>query len=57
MWTTTLEDGTWVVDQTAPGVTDHIEGVYQVDGDDLYWRFHDTLQVLHVTWSAARRGS
>ena len=56
VWTTTLEDGRWTVDQVAPGVTDHAEGAYQVDGEDLYWRFHDTLQVLHVRWSTGEQG-
>ena len=39
-----------------PAETDQLRGVYQVVGDDLYWRFDDSLDVLHLTWSADERG-
>jgi len=56
VWTTTLDDGRWTVEQVGPDITDRFEGVYQVVGDHLYWRFHDTLEVLHLTWSTDDEG-
>lgn len=56
VWTHTLADGGWRVEQVAPDVTDLFEGVYEVRGDDLFWRFHDTLQVLHLTWRTDENG-
>ena len=56
VWTHTLQDGHWTVEQVAPDLTDRFEGVYQVDGENLYWRFHDTKEVLHLRWSTDAEG-
>ena len=39
IWTYTLEDGHWTIDQLADDVTSHVAGVYRVEGRDLYWRW------------------
>lgn len=56
VWTTVLEDGRWTVDQVAPDITDHLEGVYQVDGRDLWWRFSDEESVIHLRWTVSDGG-
>ena len=56
VWSATLEDGHWTVEQVAADLTDRFEGVYQVEGDNLYWRFHDNHEVLHLTWSTDEDG-
>ena len=39
IWTYRLEDGHWTIDQRADDITDHMVGIYQVKGRDLYWRW------------------
>ena len=58
IWTYRLEDGRWTIDQTADDITDHVVGIYQVKGRDLYWRWdRDPGQpVEHLTWSVADNG-
>jgi hypothetical protein len=56
VWTTVLDDGRWRIDQVAPEVSDHFEGVYQVSGKDLWWRFHDEPVVIHLRWSVTDDG-
>lgn len=56
VWTTVLADGRWTVDQVAPDVSDHVEGVYQVSGRDLWWRFHDAAELIHLRWSVTDDG-
>jgi TRAP-type C4-dicarboxylate transport system substrate-binding protein len=55
-WTTVLDDGRWTVEQVAPDLTDRFSGIYQVEGDDLWWRFHDTLEVIRLRWSVTDAG-
>jgi TRAP-type C4-dicarboxylate transport system substrate-binding protein len=55
-WTTVLDDGRWTVEQVAPDLTDRFEGIYQVEGKDVWWRFHDTLEVIHLRWSTTDAG-
>ncbi len=55
VWTTVLDDGRWTVDQVAPDITDHLEGIYQVDGRDLWWRF-DEESVIHLRWTLTDAG-
>ena len=49
VWTFVLDDGQWSFDQVAPNITDHGEGVYQVDGKHLYWLLPEG-NVLHFKW-------
>lgn len=56
VWTTVLDDGRWVIDQVAPDVTDHFEGVYQVVGSEVWWRFHDVEEVIRLRWSVIGDG-
>ncbi len=56
VWTTVLDDGRWEVEQVAPDLSDRFEGVYQVIGRDVWWRFHDNLEVLHLRWSVTDDG-
>ena len=55
VWTFVLKDGHWTFDQVAPDITDHAQGIYQVDGENLYWRLDD-LRVLHFRWSTDAQG-
>ena len=56
IYTYRLKDGHWTIDQAADDVTDHVDGIYQVKGRDLYWRWGDEQRVDHLTWSAAANG-
>lgn len=58
IWTYRLEDGHWTIDQRAVDVTDHIVGIYQVKGRDLYWRWDNDpgRPIDHLTWSVAPNG-
>jgi hypothetical protein len=56
VWTTVLDNGRWTIDQVAPNLTDHFEGVYQVSGRDLWWRFHDASEVIHLRWAVTDGG-
>ena len=56
VWTTVLDDGHWTVDQVAPDITDHFEGIYQVSGHDLWWRVHDEPLLFHLRWSVTGDG-
>jgi TRAP-type C4-dicarboxylate transport system substrate-binding protein len=58
IWTFRLDDGRWSFDQAAPNVTGHSEGIYQVDGNTLYWRFeNENLGFMQLTWSVDDDGA
>ncbi|QSR31514.1 hypothetical protein CFI00_13575 [Nocardioides sp. S5] len=57
VWTFTLDAGRWTFDQVAPNITDHAEGIYQVEDDQLWWRLHDEPEVIHMTWAVGDDGS
>ena len=40
----------------APDISDSIEGVYQVSGRDLWWRFDDDPALIHLRWSVTDDG-
>ena len=58
VWTYTLEDGHWAIDQLADDATSRIEGAYRVAGRDLFWRWDSDpgQPVEHLTWEIDRRG-
>ena len=58
IWTYRLDDGHWTIDQKADDIMDHVVGIYEVKGRDLYWRWdRDPGQpVEHLTWSVANNG-
>jgi TRAP-type C4-dicarboxylate transport system substrate-binding protein len=58
IWTYRLKDGHWTIDQLADDTTDHVVGIYQVKGHDVYWRWdRDPGQpVERLTWSVATNG-
>ena len=58
VWTYRILDGRWTIDQVADDITDHVTGIYEVKGRDLYWRWdRDPGQpVEHLTWLAATNG-
>jgi len=58
VYTYRLEDGHWTLDQRADNVTDHAEGIYQVRGGELYWRWDNDpgKPIDHLTWSVAPNG-
>ena len=58
VWTYRLEDGHWTIDQRADDMTDHISGIYQVKGRDLYWRWDNDpgAPIDHLAWSVAPDG-
>ena len=55
VWTFKLRDGHWSFVQHAPGFTDSSAGLYEVHGDDLYWKLEEG-QVLHFRWSTDDEG-
>lgn len=57
VWTFTLGGGRWAFDQVAPDITDQAEGIYQVEGDHLWWLVHDEPLVIHTTWTVGDDGS
>lgn len=58
VWTYRLEDGHWTVDVLADDHTGHATGIYQVKGNELYWRWDNDAgaPIDHLTWSAAPNG-
>jgi TRAP-type C4-dicarboxylate transport system substrate-binding protein len=58
IWTYRLKDGHWTIDQVADDITDHLEGIYQVKGHDLNWRWdrEPGQPVERLTWSVATNG-
>lgn len=59
VYTYRLQDGHWTLDQQADDVTaDHDEGIYQVIGSDVFWRWDEEgpQAIEHLTWSVAPNG-
>ena len=58
VWTYRLDGGRWAFDQQSDDTVDHDEGIYQVKGGDLYWRWDEDAgqPIEHLTWSAAPNG-
>jgi TRAP-type C4-dicarboxylate transport system substrate-binding protein len=56
VWTIVLDDGHWTVEQVAPDIVDHLEGIYQVTGRRLTWMFDSELVVARLVWSVDDAG-
>ncbi len=57
VWTIEMEDGHWSLDQVAPDIVDHAEGIYEVRDDQLWFLPHDESDVIHATWRVGDDGS
>jgi hypothetical protein len=65
VWTYRLQDGQWSFERVAATncctSEDRQVGIYQVEGDNLYWKFtgpHEAaLDPLHLTWSVDSDGT
>jgi Bacterial extracellular solute-binding protein, family 7 len=65
VWTYRLEDGHWSLERVAAtnccGPEDSQAGIYQVDGDQLYWKMGGpndaALDPVHLSWSADDDGT
>jgi hypothetical protein len=55
-WTMHLTDGRWQLDQVAADLHYTEANVYQVRGDELWWRFDNDDIVFHVRWSMDAQG-
>jgi TRAP-type C4-dicarboxylate transport system substrate-binding protein len=58
IWTYRLDDGRWTIDQVADDITDHLDGIYEVNGHDLNWMWASDVgqPVERLTWSVATNG-
>jgi TRAP-type C4-dicarboxylate transport system substrate-binding protein len=56
-WTLHVTDGRWQLDQVGPDLHYTESNVYQVRGDELWWRFDDDDAVFHVRWAADAQGT
>ena len=58
VYTFRLDDGHWNIVQRGEGVNWRAQGIYQVDGSELYWRWDNDpgKPIDHLTWSAGSNG-